>query len=215
MNEETNEKSIIKKLSAVLSMLGMVISFIGTLLGNNTFEIEIKTSEVPGLGNSYTSYEIITEPTLANAKMGIQAYIEIIYDGKMIGRILVNDLYGNRAYQMEKGKISITCRSTELKELIDNIKKEVTKRYGLEENKLQIKQDTILGFRYTILHQNFEIPRYFRLNTNNPLHISKREALCTINSSESTNILAEGNLDDLSETEFEKVIQLVGKAIFK
>ncbi len=213
INENDKKSSGVELLTTVMPFFVTIGTYIMALFLNNTFEIKMKTEEVIRLGKFYTKYEIMTEPLLENAKLGLQGYIEIIYEDELIGRILVDDLYDNRAYVLEGEVVSIICRSTELQQYCADIKKALIERYNLKEDKLQIKQDSILGFRYTILRQNFEISRYFRLNENNPLHITKKVALEIINPSEDTNILVEGNLIDLLGEKFEMTIQQFGNLI--
>lgn len=205
-NEDVDKKierhnNKVKLLTGILTLLSMVLGGLSSLVLNNTFELEVKTSRQEGLGTSYVVYELQTEPPLANAKLGLQAYVEIIYEEEILGRILVNDLYGSNAYNVEDGKALITCKADKMKEYCRYLEIALCESYDFDKERLKIKQDTIIGFSYTILRQNFEVPRYFRLNDNNPLHISRKEALCIINETEEVRILMEGNLDELMECE--------------
>lgn len=217
MMAETTKKK--KKIGGTLivSIITMIVfpllKFTYNVLLNNTFEIAVEETIQEGLGTSYSIYEITTEPELQNAKLGLQGYIEVFYEEEKLATVLVNDLYGNCTYQIENGKISISCKNAEMREYCDMLRTAILEQCEMDGKQLEIRCDTIMGFSYAVLHQNYIIPRYFRLNGNQPLHISKNQALEVINQTDDETIFVEGTLDELRQEMFEDTVGKI-KMIF-
>lgn len=218
--EEKQEKrkkdwiKIIQLVTVVITTIAMpTLGFFYDTMLNNTFEVSVEVTEKNGLGTSYTVYELNTDPALQNAKLGLQGYAEVIYKEKKLATILVNDLYGNSAYQIENGKVEIICKERDMGDYCEKMRDILVEQCGMDESQLVIRYDTIIGFKYTVLHQNFIISRYFRLNGNQPLHISKHLALQMINEMEGDYVFMEGTLAELSEDRIEDVVTEIKKAM--
>ena len=159
-------------------------------------------------GTRYTAYNIYLTPE-KSSDIIVQAYIEIDYAGLKVGTVLVEDLYEQNAMHSADGNFTLIREEGVMECFCSNLEQELVEKCGIEEDKLEVKEDMIVCFQYPNGEEQAEIPVYYTFNDMNMLVLTRDDALDRINDTKTNCLLAKVNIHNISENEYAEIVSEV------